>query len=186
MFFDASASGKTAKILGSQAFPKLLLPHNLCKITLYNAQRDLPLSMSHLRKAISFLLKDLKVSTQEIIFHFVTESKICFIHKEYFNDPNSTDCISFPIDPPNKMSTVLGEAFICPKVALEYSRKHRIDPYQELLRYVVHCLLHLLGYDDLQPKERAKMKKKENSCLKKLLREGFVKPLKKPLRQRTS
>ena len=54
------------------------------------------------------------------------------------------------------------------------------------MRYVIHCLLHLLGYDDIQPDERAKMKRKENSCLKKIVRIGLlVGLLKKPLTQRT-
>lgn len=140
-----------------------------------------------MRKAISFLLNDLKVCTHEIIFHFVTDRKICKVHKDYFNDPTSTDCITFPIDPPCKeisLFHLLGEAFICPKVALNYAQQHKLDPREELMRYVVHCLLHLLGYDDIQPDERAKMKRKENSCLKKIARKGLLAGLlKKPLRQ---
>lgn len=165
-----------AKTQRSQAFPRPLLPHNL-KITIYNSQRDLPLSKSHLRKVVSFLLNELKISTNEIIFHFVSERKICLVHKEYFNDPTSTDCITFPINPPSKKKPsfhLLGEAFICPKVALEYALAHQIDPQEELLRYVVHCLLHLIGYDDIQAADRLKMKKKENQCLKRLTQEGLM------------
>lgn len=129
-----------------------------------------------MRKAVSFLLKELKVSTQEVILHFVTEKQISLIHKDFFNDPSPTDCITFPIDPPHeeKMPVhLLGEAFICPKTALDYAKRHRLAPRAELFRYVVHCLLHLIGYDDLQADERARMKRKERSCLKKLCAEGF-------------
>lgn len=176
-----------AKTLRSQAFPRPLLPHKPCKITLHNEQRDLPLSKLHLRKAISFLLKELKISTHEVIFHFVTEAKICHLHKEYFNDPTATDCITFPIDPPAKNIPsfhLLGEAFICPKTALEYACRHHLDPQEELLRYVIHCLLHLIGYDDIRASDRQKMKRKENECLKKLAGARLLtQPLKKPLRQ---
>lgn len=125
---------------------------------------------------ISFLLDDLKVSTNEIIFHFVSEAKICALHKEFFNDPSSTDCITFPIDPPNEKKAfhLLGEAFVCPKTALKYAQNHRINPLEELTRYVIHCLLHLLGYDDIQVEERAKMKRKENLCLKKLVQNNLI------------
>jgi probable rRNA maturation factor len=123
------------------------------------------------RKAVSFLLADLKIVTDEVIIHFVTESKIRSLHKEYFNDPATTDCITFPIEPSKKKGEsyhILGEAFICPRTALNYAKRHGVDPYEELYRYIVHCLLHLIGYNDLEPAERAKMKRKEKSCLKKL------------------
>jgi probable rRNA maturation factor len=147
------------------------------KITLYNSQRDLPLSIRKVRKAISFLLRELKIFTDEIIFHFVSKKKIAFLHKEFFNDPSPTDCITFPIDSPKEHKEsfhLLGEAFICPKTAIEYSKRHRIDPIKELHRYIVHCILHLIGYDDIQADQRARMKRKEESYLKKLYNAGFL------------
>jgi probable rRNA maturation factor len=129
------------------------------------------------RKAVSFLLGELKISTDEIIIHFVSEQKICSIHKKYFNDPSSTDCITFPIDSHQDKTTachVLGEAFICPKTATEYSKRYRTQPLEELHRYIIHCLLHLIGYDDLQSNERARMKRKERTCLNKLFDAGYI------------
>ena len=173
-----------------QAFQRPLSLLNLCKISLLNAQRDLPLSLDLVRKVVSFLLVELKITTDEIIIHFVTESKICALHKEYFNDPSPTDCITFPIDPFNlekdcvnlpsptafsrlkkkdKIFHILGEAFICPKTAFKYAKRHGIDPHTECYRYIIHCLLHLIGYNDLNPADRVKMKRKEKSCLTRLM-----------------
>ncbi len=141
------------------------------KIVVYNAQRDFPIDKKLIQGAVSFLLAKLEIATDEIIIHFTTDKKISQIHADFFNDPTSTDCITFPIDPPEKKTGVhhvLGECFVCPQVAVEYANKHKIPPLQEVLRYVVHCLLHLIGYDDLTPKERAQMKRKERQCLKML------------------
>lgn len=127
--------------------------------------------MPKLRKAILFLLEELKVSTDEFIVHFVSEFKIRLVHKKFFNDPSSTDCMTFPIDPHKKKKGsyhVLGEAFICPKIAINYSERHQIDPLEEVYRYITHCILHLIGYDDIQTTERTRMKSKERACLKKL------------------
>ena len=154
----------------SPAFPKLQSFPNLCRITLHNTQRDLPLSMRALREVISFFIRELQIQTSEVIFHFVSERKIIRLHKEFFNDPTSTDCITFPLDSPTEQHPfhILGEAFICPKTACTYARQHKGDPHLELYRYIVHCLLHLIGYDDIDPEERKSMKRKENTCLKKL------------------
>ncbi|MBS0620451.1 MAG: rRNA maturation RNase YbeY [Verrucomicrobia bacterium] len=137
-------------------------------ITLHNSQRDLPLSLPEIKRAVSFLLTLLRIKTDEVILHFVTEKKICALHAEFFNDPTPTDCITFPFESsgPHK---VLGEAFICPKVALSYARARDLSPYEELYRYIIHTLLHLIGFDDLTLKERQKMRRKETACLKKLL-----------------
>ncbi|GEM_PF-275423 len=152
--------------------------YSLSKIYLYNAQRDLPFSLPSMRKAISFLLQELRITTDEVSFHFVTERKICELHKEFFNDPTPTDCITFPLDALEEKKGsfhILGEAFICPRTALLYSKTHKMDPFQELYRYVIHCLLHLIGYTDTDPQQRAKMKRKENAYLKKIIQEGFLK-----------
>lgn len=173
------------KIPRSQAFQKLLSRPNLAKVTLFNTQRDLPISLPQMRKAVSFLLNELKISTQEIVFHLVTEKQIGRIHKDFFNDPSPTDCITFPIDAVEEESTphhLLGEAFICPKTALNYAKQHRLNPNTELYRYVIHCILHLIGYDDAQADERAKMKRKERACLKKLSDKGYVSPLRQSAR----
>ena len=60
----------------------------------------------------------------------------------------------------------MGEVFICPEIALEYAEAHRLDPYEEATRYLVHGILHLLGYDDREGPDRRRMKKEEARCLK--------------------
>jgi probable rRNA maturation factor len=107
-----------------------------------------------------------------VIVHFVTAKKICYLHDLFFKDPTLTDCISVPLDPMGKRSGgyhLLGEIFVCPKAALLYAKEHVIDPQEETLRYVIHGLLHLIGYDDIKLKDRRVMKKKEEECLHTLI-----------------
>ena len=125
-----------------------------------------------MKKGVLFLLKELDVTTDEIALYFVTEQRIAKVHEEFFDDPSVTDCITFPLDPPGQQagpSHILGEAFICPKTALKVAKRLGNCPHEELYRYVIHCLLHLIGYTDTALKERAKMKRKERECLKKLM-----------------
>jgi len=147
------------------------------QISLTNAQRDLPLCLPEIRQVVALLLNELKICTDEVIFHFVSDRKMRLIHNDFFNDPSSTDCITFPLDPPKtkaKVHHILGEAFVCPKTALLYAEKHGINPYEELYRYIAHCLLHMIGYSDTEATQRAKMKRKERHCLKRLAAAGLV------------
>ncbi len=138
------------------------------KITLCNTQKDLSFSLRDCKRSILFLIAHLKINTDEVIFHFVTQKKICDLHRLLFNDPSLTDCITIPIDPPSKTKSgyhLLGEIFVCPKAAILYAKEHDLDAHEELNRYMIHGLLHLIGYDDITLKDRRVMKKKEEECL---------------------
>jgi probable rRNA maturation factor len=130
------------------------------KIHIYNRQKDLPLSKPSAKDLVRSALDHLSTPCEEIAVYFVSEKKIGELHTEFFDDPTSTDCISFPLD-----SRHLGEIFVCPKAALRYVQKKKGSPYIETSLYVIHGLLHLLGYDDLEPKKREAMRKKEKSCM---------------------
>lgn len=105
----------------------------------------------------------------EVSIHFVDEQMISDLHLSYFDDPSVTDCISFPMDfPGTEGYLVLGEVFVCPKVAINYSKRHPSTPFKETTLYIVHGLLHLLGYDDLEEEEEKVMREKEKLHMKNL------------------
>lgn len=141
------------------------------KFHIYNQQKALSLSKLSVQKVLRALYSFLHVSSDELSIYFVTDRKIVQLHKKFFNDPTPTDCITFPMDPPqlqtNPFSVLmpragLGDLFVCPAAALRYAAE---NPYQELLLYLVHGSLHLLGYDDLHPKQRRQMRKMEKKCM---------------------
>lgn len=144
-------------------------------ITVFNQQRDLSISLSTVKELVSCLFTSLNIISDEIVIHLITDSKMKALHDTFFDDPSSTDCISFPLDAPNikkSTPTILGEVFICPKVGISYAMEHHLDPYEEVSRYLVHGILHLIGYDDLEPTAKKKMRRKENQCLKLLASQG--------------
>jgi probable rRNA maturation factor len=164
----ASVDGKMEKIKKSLAFPKHLPKP---KITLYNTQKDTRLSLATVKRVLLRCLEILNISTDEVIFHFVPLRQICALHRRFFDDPSSTDCITIPIDPPGKKCAgyhLLGEVFICPKVGKIYAQEHGLPVFEEVIRYAVHGLLHLIGYDDMQLKDARVMRKKEEDIVKQL------------------
>jgi probable rRNA maturation factor len=125
-----------------------------CRIALYNRQ---PIKITGVKEAVSFFLREKKVECQKLSVYFVGKKKITALHGQFFDDPTPTDCITFPID-----EEFLGEIFICPEAALEYNPK---KPAEEITLYLFHCLLHLLGYDDIDKKKRVKMRREEKRLL---------------------
>lgn len=121
---------------------------------------------------IPHLLESLTVYTDEVVLYFVEKEEMGKVHEAFFSDPSPTDCMSFPVDPPLREKTinspphVLGEVFVCPQVAIEYAAEHDLDPYIETTLYIIHGLLHLMGYDDMDAASRKIMRNMEQKCLK--------------------
>ena len=61
-----------------------------------------------------------------------------------------------------------GEAFICVADAVKQAREFKTSWQSEVVRYAVHAVLHLRGYDDLQPARRRVMKREENRLVREL------------------
>lgn len=147
------------------------------KVLVSDRQKDLPLK--HQRQKLEIIallvLDGEKRSCDEVAFHFVSAPFICKLHKEFFNDPTITDCISFPMDTNAQAGfCYLGDVFVCPKQAMLYAKETNQDPYREITLYVVHGLLHLLGYDDIEPKDRKQMRLKEKKYMTLLEKTGNI------------
>lgn len=129
------------------------------KIYVTNRQKDLKIYAAPVKYIVKEVLKNEDSSTDELSIHFVTQTEIARLHQEFFNDPSPTDCISFPLDQDDASGYhLLGEIFVCPLSALNFDPE---DPYREVTLYIVHGLLHLLGYDDITKKDLSKMRAAE-------------------------
>ena len=56
---------------------------------------------------------------------------------------------------------LLGDIFICPVVAEAFAREHGATWPEEVVRYLIHGVLHLRGYDDRDAICRKRMKREE-------------------------
>jgi len=138
------------------------------KVHCIDTQSALSVTRGDARRLVSSFLKWKQIRCDEVTVHFVTKEDISKLHGDFFQDPTPTDCISFPIDPPGTSSsgyTILGEVFVCPEVAKEYTNKNGGDPYEEVTLYIVHGLLHLIGYDDIEEEDQGIMRAQEKSAM---------------------
>ena len=69
------------------------------------------------------------------------------INKSYLKHDYTTDIITFNYS--NSLEQIDGEIFISIDDALSNSKKFKVTLSDELVRLVIHGILHLLGYDDL-------------------------------------
>ncbi len=141
-----------------------------------NRQRTRTLNTLLLRRITRHLLQEeFKVTDCELCFHFVEPEEMAEVNWQFLQHEGSTDVITFdhsesgaPSDARRSSSAapLHGEIFISVADAVKQAREFKTTWQSELTRYVIHGLLHLRGYDDLQPAKRRVMKREENRLLK--------------------
>ena len=99
----------------------------------------------------------------------VDDETIAAIHDESMGDPSVTDVIAFDLSgegsPEDCEDDVDGEIIVNADLAQREAAERGHAPEAELLFYVAHGLLHLLGHDDATPGERTAMHAKQREYL---------------------
>ena len=94
-------------------------------------------------------------SINKFFFHFVSEAKIQKVNNDHLAHDFVTDVITFDYSEGNEINA---EAFVCPAEALKNAKKYKQSLENEIVRVVLHALLHVLGYDDKTEKSRKEMR----------------------------
>jgi len=147
------------------------------EISVLNLQESLSISTCQVQDLVREVIDLEGLQVDEVALHFVPASIICDLHKQYFDDPTPTDCISFPVSSDTDDSeeyNTLGDVFVCTDVAIAYARSHNLDPYEELSLYIVHGLLHLIGYDDISEEDCSEMRAAEARHMENLKKRVFL------------
>lgn len=94
---------------------------------------------------------------------FLSEDVMCNIHKKFLNDPSPTDVITFCS---NDDFGYAGEICVSPEYARQACKEFNTAFHHELTLYLVHGYLHLSGLNDIEERDRLKMREAEDVCMK--------------------
>ena len=118
-----------------------------------------------IHKLVGSLKKELNLQIDLLVINFVTAAEITELNEKYLDHYYSTDVITF--DYSEDRNEIDGEIFISIDDAESNARKYKIHFKNEVTRLIIHGILHLLGYDDQQKKDKIIMKRMENDLLNK-------------------
>ena len=149
-------------------------------IEVENLQRRIPINPRQIIKAVKRFLRHEGISRAKVSIVFVADPKIRSLNKKYLKHDHPTDVLSFDYGvssppailfnrragPPSKNSEILGEIIISTDTVKRNAAFYRTREGYELMLYVLHGILHLLGFDDRSPSAKRKMRRKEGELLK--------------------
>lgn len=130
------------------------------KINILNLQKKIPVGRLLLSKIKRVIRKTVASETdrgiREISLCLVDDKTIKQLNRKYFGKAVPTDVISFDT----------GDVAVSTDTAVTNAGIFKTAPLDELLLYVAHGTLHVLGYEDKTARERALMERKAVAILK--------------------
>jgi probable rRNA maturation factor len=147
-------------------------------------QHTRKINLRLLEKITRTLLAELELEKAEIGICLVAAPEMTRLNETFLKHKGSTDVIAFDYHTEGRAGSPLpaaksgalrrarpalqGEIFVCVDEAVLQARKFDTSWQSEVVRYIVHGVLHLLGFDDSSAGVRCKMKREENRRLREI------------------
>jgi rRNA maturation RNase YbeY len=125
--------------------------------------QDSSVNKRALHTLISSLRKEFNLSISFLSISFISSSELRDINKEHLNHDSETDIITFNYS--KKTNEIDGEILISFEEAKRNSKKFKVTYEKELIRLVIHGMLHLLNFDDNNSENKKIMKRMENKLI---------------------
>ena len=135
------------------------------KVEIANLQKHYKIKDSIIKRVVREVIGK-KSNSAKLSIAFVDNNEIKRLNKKYFNSDDITDVIAFPLD--NHKNALNGEIVVSVETAVYTAVKENVNIEGEIILYVVHGLLHLLGYSDVERDDAVVMHEKESNILKAL------------------
>ncbi|WP_163380667.1 rRNA maturation RNase YbeY [Cyclobacterium sp. SYSU L10401] len=112
---------------------------------------------------ITEIAKEKKFRIQTLNYVFCTDDYLLEINKNYLNHDTYTDIITF--DQSEFEGEIEGDIYISIDRVKENSKILETKYEEELLRVLIHGLLHLCGYKDKNQREKETMRREEEKAM---------------------
>lgn len=122
-----------------------------------------PLDEARLKKAVRTVLKDAGFENGEISIAVVDDDEMHVLNRKYLDHDFPTDVLSFVLEV--EEGRLDGEIIVSSDYAAREAKTYGWTADDEILLYVIHGSLHLVGHDDQDPASKQKMREQERRYL---------------------
>jgi len=133
------------------------------QIDVANEQSHLKLDEHRLRRAVEMIFEDAGIGAASVSLAVVDDQTMAELHRQYLGKDETTDVLSFTLK--DDGGQFEGEVVVSAETAATVAAWYRWTPDDELLLYVIHGALHLVGHRDATPEQVASMRQQETHYL---------------------
>jgi probable rRNA maturation factor len=130
--------------------------------------KNIDIRLPRLKKLVEVICNRFKLSKATISIAIVDNTQIRKVNKQFLNQDNPTDCLSFNLSENDTNSVKSFELVVNAEMAVRQANLRGHSSEAELALYITHGLLHNLGFDDSTQDQAKKMHDTENEILQQL------------------
>jgi probable rRNA maturation factor len=131
----------------------------MTSIEISNCQTALQVDAARLKRAAESILRDAGVTEARLSIAVVDDPAIHQLNRQFLKHDEPTDVLSFLLERDGER--LEGEIVVSAETAIRVAEGLDWSGGDELLLYVIHGTLHLVGHDDAAPAQRAAMQSRE-------------------------
>ena len=139
------------------------------RVSVDSASKADGLPVALVRRVIATVVNGEGVGAAEFSVTFLSGQRMRALNRRSFGRDCATDVIAFSLPHPG---LVVGDIYICPSVARRIARELKEPEQEEMVRLIVHGILHALGHEHPSGDDRcqSEMWRKQEDYLNSSLR----------------
>lgn len=137
---------------------------NTPHVEISSSQSAVRVPRKKLFELVAFVSAAEGVRLSDIDIAVVNSAEIARLNRQWLRHSGPTDVISFDMSSPAD-TAISAQIIVCGDVAAAEARSRGLGVQRELMLYVVHGLLHLMGYDDTDPESSQVMHARQQQLL---------------------
>lgn len=134
-------------------------------LTIHQAHPHRQVDEAALTKLVHHVVEQEARSLRALSLVLTDHETVLRLNRDYLGHDYYTDVLSFDFAEDDEHA-IDGEIYIDLDTAAERHEEFSASFEDEVYRYVVHGMLHLIGYDDTSPDEQATMRAREDQYLR--------------------
>lgn len=118
---------------------------------------------TELKQFLVSIFENENVQFKSVSYIFCKDDYLLSLNQRYLNHDTLTDILTFTLS--GKATLIISEIYISIERVKENALPLNSGYQQELYRVMIHGILHLCGYSDHTPRQKALMRKREDFYL---------------------
>lgn len=120
-------------------------------------------NQNKVRNWLKSVINNEKATTGAIQFIIIDDDALLELNRTYLNHDTLTDIITFNYN--SELGGISGDIYISHDRVVDNAEQYDVSVIHELMRVMVHGVLHLIGYDDHNETDKQLMRNRENYYL---------------------
>ncbi len=138
-------------------------------VLITSAQRAVRVPRKRIADLVAFVARREGVRLAEVDVAVVGAGEMASLNRRYLATRGATDVLSFDLSEAHRGGLCV-QLVVCGDVAAAQAAARGLGSRRELMLYVVHGLLHQMGYEDSSVRGAAKMHARQDELLAEFLR----------------